>query len=110
MINPSEMYRQVLRRDLAAFSHRAFIELQGPNKYRHNFHIDVRAKKLEEVRLGLCKRLIINIPPRHLKSHLVTVVFPAWVLGHDPTARIMCLSYAQDVSDGFARQCRNLMN
>ena len=110
MTKPSEMYRELLQRDLAAFSHRAFIEIQGIKKYRHNFPIDVLAKKLEEVRLGLCKRLIINIPPRHLKSHLATVVFPAWVLGHDPTARIMCLSYAQDVSDGFARQSRNLMN
>jgi hypothetical protein len=38
------------------------------------------AAKLEEVRLGACKRLVINIPPRHLKSHAASIAFPAWLL------------------------------
>jgi predicted phage terminase large subunit-like protein len=40
---------------------------------------------------------------------MATVVFPAWVLGHDPTKHIMCLGYAQEVSEKFARQCRDIM-
>lgn len=109
MMSPTQKYQEVLRRDLAAFSHRAFIELQGPGKYRHNWHLDLLAAKLIDVMEGRVRRLIVNIPPRHLKSHLVTTTFPAFILGHHPTKKIMCLSYAQDVSDAFARKCRSLM-
>jgi hypothetical protein len=37
------------------------------------------------------RRLIINLPPRHLKSHLASVAFPAWCLGHRPSAQILCV-------------------
>jgi predicted phage terminase large subunit-like protein len=109
MISPSQMYSALLRRDFSAFMHRAFISLNGPNKYLHNWHLDLLATKLEDVRLGRCRRLIVNIPPRHLKSHMISVAFPAFVLGHDPTKHVMCLAYAQEVSEKFARQCRDLM-
>src|SRR2546429_5582907 len=44
-------------------------------------------------------RLIINLPPRHLKSLIASIAFPAWCLGHDPSAQILCVSYAQDLAD-----------
>ena len=67
------------------------------------------ATKLEAVRKGLIKRLIINLPPRGLKSHCASIVFPAWYLGHDPTGQIICASYGQDLADKFARDCRTIM-
>jgi len=54
-------------------------------------------------------RLIINLPPRHLKSHLASIAFPAWYLGHDPSAQILYVSYAQDLADKLARDCRSIM-
>src|SRR6202050_5375149 len=99
MTSHTEMFTEVLSRDFSAFSHRSFIELHGQGKYRHNWHLDVLAAKLEDVRRGRCKRLVVNIPPRHLKSHVISVVFPAWLLGHAPNAHIMCLSYGQNVAD-----------
>jgi hypothetical protein len=36
------------------------------------------------VREGKIRRLIINLPPRHLKSLMASIAFPAWCLGHDP--------------------------
>ena len=56
-----------------------------------------------------CKRLIINLPPRSLKSLLASIAFPAWCLGHDPSAQILCVSYAQDLADKLARDCRSIM-
>jgi hypothetical protein len=52
---------------------------------------------------------IINMPPRHLKSHLASVAFPAWCLGHDPSAQILCVSYAQDFDDKLSRDCRDIL-
>ena len=44
------------------------------------------------LRAGKIRRLIINLPPRYLKSLLASVAFPAWCLGHDPAAQILCAS------------------
>jgi hypothetical protein len=54
-------------------------------------------------------RLIINLPPRHLKSLLASIAFPAWCLGHDPSAQLLCVSYAQDLADKLARDCRSIV-
>ena len=102
-------YADILRRDFTAFSHRAFRALNGETPYLGNWHLDVMAAKLEEVRTGRTRRLVINLPPRHLKSHMVSIAFVAFVLGHDPARQILCASYAQDLADKLARDCRQLM-
>jgi hypothetical protein len=61
------------------------------------------------VRDGRIRRLIISVPPRHLKSHLASVAFPAWRLGHDPSVQIVCVSYAQDLADKLSRDCRRIV-
>jgi hypothetical protein len=64
-----------------------------------NWHIEVIAAKLAAVRESKIQRPIINLPPRHLKSLMASVAFPAWCLGHDPSAQILCVSYARDLAD-----------
>ena len=61
------------------------------------------------MRAGRNCRLIIGVPPRHLKSHLASVAFPAWCLGHDPSLQILCASYAQDLADKLSRDCRHIL-
>jgi predicted phage terminase large subunit-like protein len=103
-------YAEMLRTDFAAFFHRAFVELFPGRPYESNWHIEVIAAKLEAVRVGKIKRLIINVPPRSLKSYLGSMIFPAYVLGHNPSAEILCTSYSQDVANGLALPCRQLMD
>ena len=74
-----------------------------------NWHVEVIAAKLTAVRQGKIRRLIINLPPRHLKSLMASIAFPAWCLGHDPSVPILCVSYAQDLADKLARDCRSIM-
>jgi len=107
--SPANMYADVLRHDLCSFIHRSFLELNAGTQFHSNWHLEVLAAKLEDVRRGRCRRLIVNVPPRHLKSHAVSVAFPAWVLGHDATKRLLSVTYAQDLSDNLARQSRTLM-
>jgi hypothetical protein len=64
---------------------------------------------LDACRRGEIRRLIINLPPRSLKSHCASIAFPAWLLGHDPTLQIICASYGQDLADKLARDTRTLM-
>jgi len=104
-----DRYAEILRSDFAGFAHRAFLELYPSRSFESNWHIDVLAEKLEAVRCGKIKRLIINIPPRSLKSFLGSIAFPAFVLGHNPSAEILCTSYGQDFANDLALPCRSLM-
>src|SRR5499433_3554354 len=102
-------YDAVLRSDLSFFAQRCFAELNPQAAFAMNWHIDVIAAKLTAVRDGKIRRLIINLPPRHLKSSMASIAFPAWCLGHDPSAQILSVSYAQDLADKLARDCRTIM-
>jgi predicted phage terminase large subunit-like protein len=74
-----------------------------------SWHIEVMGAKLQSVRDGRTRRLIVNIPPRHLKSLAASIALPAWLLGHDPTSAIINVTYGQELSDKFARDCRAIM-
>src|SRR3989440_10727042 len=102
-------YDSVLRQDFVTFAGRCFQDLNPQTDLAMNWHLDVIAAKLTAVREGRIRRLIINLPPRHLKSLLASIAFPAWCLGRDPTAPILCVSYAQDLADKLARDCRSIM-
>ena len=102
-------YDAILRLDLGYFAHHCFCELNPQTVFLPNWHIEVIAAKLAAVRAGKIRRLIINLPPRHLKSLLASIAFPAWCLGHDPSAQILCVSYAQELADKLARDCRSIM-
>jgi len=102
-------YDTLLRQDFCAFAARCFYDLNPQTVLGMNWHLDVIAAKLRAVRRGEIRRLIINLPPRSLKSLMASIAFPAWCLGHDPSAQILCVSYAQDLADKLARDCRLIM-
>jgi len=103
-------YRYILQNDLASFMQCAFHELNAATNYVPGSHIEVIASKLEACRRGEIRRLIVNLPPRNLKSHCVSISFPAWLLGHNPAEQIICASYGQDLADKLGRDTRTLMN
>lgn len=105
-----EEYAHILKHDLRTFIERAFYELNPQTAFESNWHIDVIASKLEECRQGKIRRLIVNLPPRSLKSHAISVAFSAWLHGHSPAAQIICASYGQDLAEKHARDCRTLMS
>ena len=98
LLTPNE-YEAVLRQDLCAFIEKSFYQLNRQTEYRPNWHIGVIAAELEKCRRGETTRLIINVPPRSLKSHCASITFPAFLLGHNPAAKIICASYGQDLAD-----------
>jgi hypothetical protein len=78
--------------------------------YRENWHHRVLANALERVESGELKRLIVNIPPRHGKSELVSVNFPAWCMGRNKDRSIMAASYSAALATDFGRKVRNIMD
>ncbi len=85
-------YDALLRGDFAAFAERAFHTLYPRSRFLANWHLRVVTARLAAVRPGHIRRLVINLPPRHLKSLLASIAFPAWVLGHEPAAEIVCVT------------------
>jgi len=87
-LTPAE-YQVLLRQDFVSFAVRCFQDLNPQAELAMNWHLEVIAAKLTAVREGKIRRLIINLPPRHLKSLMASIAFPAWCLGHDPSAQIL---------------------
>ena len=86
------------RKDFVSFVRKSFHVLNPSASFHMNWHICAIAYYLEQVRLGNIKRLIITVPPRSLKSIMCSVAFPAFVLGHDPTKRLIVASYSADLA------------
>lgn len=99
----------VCRTDLAAFIEKTFKMVSPGVEYKHNWHIECIAEYLMALYQREIKKLIINIPPRALKSISCNVAWPAWLLGKDPSSRIMSASYAQSLSDKHSTDCRLLI-
>lgn len=93
-----QIQAKVYNDSLNYFIQRSFHCLNPGVEYQHNWHIDAIAEALNEVYKGNIKRLIINIPPRYLKSICVSVAFPAWILGKDPNKRIIVACYSEKLS------------
>jgi predicted phage terminase large subunit-like protein len=103
-------YAALLRRSLYTFIARTFHELNRDTEFSPNWHIEVIAAELEACWRGENKRLIINVPPRSLKSQAASVAFPAWLMGHNPSAQIICASYGQDLANKHAGDCRSVLS
>ncbi|ODS03464.1 hypothetical protein AUC71_09635 [Methyloceanibacter marginalis] len=99
----------ILRNDFETFLERSLKTLNPGAPFRPNWHIRAIAYQLDRIRRGEINRLIINMPPRHLKSITVSVAFPAFVLGHDPRQRIFSISYGSELSLKHARDFRSIV-
>jgi predicted phage terminase large subunit-like protein len=104
-----EEYDAAQREDFYTFLARAFYELNPSARFLGNWHLELVAAKLAACFEGRIRRLAITLPPRHLKSHCASVALPAFWLGQDPAARIMCVSYGQELAEKLSRDCRALM-
>src|SRR5262245_25516037 len=99
----------ILRSDLYSFIQTIFPIVSPNASFKSNWHLEAIAFALTRVLRGEIKRLIITVPPRNLKSICASVAFPAFVLGHDPTRRIICVSYAEGLACRHSNDCRAVM-
>ena len=72
-------------------------------------HVTLLAQYLEKVERGAIKRLIVSMPPRHGKSQLTSIFFPAWYLGRNPDKRVILSAHTAGLAERFSRQARNLL-
>lgn len=106
--DPEAFMDELCRRDFVSFVLRAFPVIRG-GPLKPTWHFDAVAYALEDVTAGRIRGLVVTLPPRHLKSILISVMWVAWRLGHDPALRFVCVSYSGELSTAMARDCRTLM-
>ena len=117
-INKAEQLLQtpleVINKELAERHLSEFIkQLWGgidPHEYIHGWHIDAISEHLEAVLNGEIRRLLINIPPRHMKSIGFSVGFPAWAWIKRPELQFLFSSYASVLSIRDGVKCRRVID
>jgi hypothetical protein len=109
MIQDPDLVRAILRNDLYSFIKAVFPIVSPGAPFVPNWHLEAIAYHLTLVHTGAIKRLIITVPPRSLKSICGSDCLPAFVLGQDPTRRIMCVSYSEGLARKHANDCRAIM-
>src|SRR5689334_19855325 len=104
-----EVSAERARRSLSAFVTQAWRVVEPAHAFTAGWHIDAIAAHLEAITAGELTRLVINVPPRHGKSLLVSVFWPAWVWASSPEQRWLFASYAQTLSTRDSVRCRRLL-
>jgi predicted phage terminase large subunit-like protein len=110
MNNERKIADDVYRKSFGAFTYRAFEILNPGQKLIPSPHIDVVCYAIEQmVRGESSPKLVLNQPPGTLKSHIVSICLPAWILGKNPSVRIIAASYSEELARKFSRDTRALM-
>ena len=107
--SPQQIFRAILATDFRSFVDYVFGLLRPGIAFKPNWHIDAMAYKVSQVATGEVKRLIITVPPRHLKSIIASVALPAWYLGHNPSERVICVSYSAELAKTHANDFRRVV-
>lgn len=108
-VTKDDAKKELARRELARRHLLDFVKYRFPG-YKTNWHHKILADALERVESGNLKRLIVNMPPRHGKSELVSVNFPAYCMGRNKDRSIMAASYGAGLATDFGRKVRNIMD
>lgn len=104
------LLQAALREQFSIFTRKVFRFLNPTTELQWNWHLDAICHALDRVRSGEVRRLIITVPPRNMKSVIASVAYPAFLLGKDPSSKILCISYSADLATDFARKCRAVIN
>jgi predicted phage terminase large subunit-like protein len=104
-----ERLQELKDKELAQEKFLPFVERVWPSFIAGRHHAKMAAA-FEEVANGTCKRLIINMPPRHTKSEFASYLLPAWFLGKFPGKKIIETAHTAELAVGFGRKVRNLVD
>jgi hypothetical protein len=109
-MSDADVFAALLRRDLRFFVWKAFRTIVPGIGYLANWHVAAIVYQLMRVHRGENSRLLINQPPRSLKSICASVAYVAWLLGHDPTRRVIVVSYSAELAAELHRQFRMVID
>ena len=107
--DPNGFFLELQRRDFGLFVRAMFPLVNGGADLKWNWHLDAICYELSKIENGDCLRLLVALPPRNLKSFMISVAWVAWMLGRNPSLNFVGVSYSGELAQKLARQCLNLM-
>jgi predicted phage terminase large subunit-like protein len=109
--NQRQLADALARKSFFVFTWRVFKTLHPDptDTFIRNWHVEAICHGLDEVRTGSTRRLVITVPPRHLKSIAAAVAYPAYLLGLDPSCKILVASYALDLARKHSDDFRTIL-
>lgn len=108
-ITTLEVLPALIRQHFSLFLMFAFREIAGNRNFTMNWHLEAMEYELHRLRTGENLQQIIAIPPRHLKSIMISVAWVAWMLGREPQTRFTFVTYAYELADKHARDCLKII-
>lgn len=108
-VSDEDIQTELMSRSMYEFIKGAWATLEPGRQFYDNWHIEAICEHLEAVSRGELQRLIINIPPRHMKSLTCAVAFPCWTWINKPHTQFLFASYAQPLSTRDSVKCRRLL-
>jgi predicted phage terminase large subunit-like protein len=101
--------KNLIQTKFLAFAMKAFATLNKGRSLGDDKYLQLLARELTRVGAGETKRLVVSMPPRHCKTFMGSICLPAWVLAHNPSAKVVILTYGQDLADKSAYAIRNIL-
>jgi predicted phage terminase large subunit-like protein len=98
----------LLRDNFEFFVMKVFRDLHNGEKLGNQPYIEYLCRELEDVASGKTKRLVVNLPPRHLKTFL-GFCLAAWILGSKPSAKILLVTYADKLAQYISYHIREIL-
>ena len=87
----------------------SFVKYVWPEFIKGSHH-KIIGEKFNDLAEGRCKRLIVNMPPRHTKSEFASYLLPAWMIGNKPSMKIIQATHTADLAIDFGRKTKNLVD
>jgi predicted phage terminase large subunit-like protein len=101
--------KKLVQTEFLAFAMKAFATLNKGQSLGNDKYLKLLAQALANVAAGKTKRLVVSMPPRHFKTFMGSICLPAWILAHNPSAKIVILTYGQDLADKIAYAIRDIL-
>jgi hypothetical protein len=99
-----------LRTNFFAFFQKVFHTLNPKAEFYPGWYLEAVSHQLQLCAEGKVRRLIILLPPRSMKSTMVSVAWPAFMLAHRPNMKIITASYSQELANSFSNNTRSVLN
>ena len=101
---------KIVKKNFKYFLQKSFYTLHPNTPFINNWHINLICEYLNALENKQIKRLIINIPPRYLKSFCISVAWTAWLLAKKSTRKILVASHSMQLSKKLSLDCKSIIN
>ncbi len=105
----SPTFPELLRRDPLTFAKQMHFELYHSVLSDDPYLVLLLTSDVERIVQGDISRYVCNLPPGHGKTFVFSMTLPAWLLGHKPSARILIVSYGEDLATDSSRKVRAIL-